>query len=351
VKKKRKSSGISIRTIARAAGTSTAAASYALKNKPEVSPETRERILKIAHRLGYAPDPRLVSWMTRVREASTKEVLPIAWLNAHPEKDNWTKYPWFSPYREAAQERCRQLGYRLEEIWLHQPGMTMRRISQIIDQQGIEGVIVTHYANHFRFNWSHLAGVSIEHATLAPHLHRVTSDFFYNFLLALKMLKRFRYERIGICLEESLDRRTHQSIRAMTHYREADYPKSKRIPLLVYRGGSEEKWPQVKKQIVAWLRRYKPEVVVGLDNRLVQCVEEAGFRVPRDMGVVHLATDDDASDWTGIFSNKRMVGTVAAELLISLIQNRQFGVPKAALYTAVQGTWHPGRTLLIPKPK
>jgi LacI family transcriptional regulator len=347
--KRERSVKVSIRDIARAAGISNAAASYALQNKPEVSRATRDRVVRIARRMGYAPDARLSAWMARVRETKAKDFLPIAWLNAHPEKDTWTRCKWFSPYLEAARERCRQLGFRLEEIWLHQPGMTMRRVSQILEQQGIEGVIVTHYATHFRLNWDHLAGVSIEHVTLAPRLHRVNTDFFYNFLLAVKMLKRHRYERIGVCLEESLDRRTHQGIRAMNHYREAALAKGRRIPLFAYNGDPGEQGRLAQKRMGVWLRRYRPEVIVGHDNRLVDWVEAAGYRIPEDVGVVHLATDDDVSDWAGILSNKRTIGAVAVELLISLIQNRQYGVPKTAVYTAVQGTWHPGRTLLIPR--
>jgi hypothetical protein len=46
-------------------------------------------------------------------------------------------------YLQGARERCRQLGYRLEEIWANEPDMTMRRLSQILYQRSIEGVVVT----------------------------------------------------------------------------------------------------------------------------------------------------------------------------------------------------------------
>ena len=107
----------------------------------------------------------------------------------------------------------------------------------------------------------------------------------------------------------------------------------------------------MEKQIRNCLRQHKPDVVIGLDNRLVQWVEAAGMRVPEDIGVVHLATDDDVSDWAGICGNKREMGAAAAEWVISLMKNRQFGIPKSAMEIGVRGTWHPGRTLLIPKPR
>jgi len=99
------------------------------------------------------------------------------------------------------------------------------------------------------------------------------------------------------------------------------------------------------------MRKQKPDVIVGQNNRLLEWVKAAGFRVPEEMGVVHIATDDDVSDWAGIVSRRREIGATAVERVISLLQNRQFGVPKTAVNMAIRGSWSPGSTLLIPKPK
>lgn len=53
LRRQRKSSRVSVGDIARVAGVSKAVAGYALQNKPEVSPATRPRILRIARRLDY----------------------------------------------------------------------------------------------------------------------------------------------------------------------------------------------------------------------------------------------------------------------------------------------------------
>ena len=61
-------------------------------------------------------------------------------------------------------------------------------------------------------------------------------------------------------------------------------------------------------------------MVVGLDNYLVRWLNEAGYRVPEEIGIVHLALDDDVIDWAGIHSNKREIGATAVELVISSLQ-------------------------------
>ena len=345
--KKKKSSAASLGDIAKAAGVSTVAVSYALRNRPGVSKATRERVLRIAEKLGYAPDARIASWMQRMREAKSKNLAPIAWLNSTPDKDAWNKIDYLSPYLEGARLRALEHGFQLEEIWTREPGMTMRRISQILSQRGIEGVIVSQPARHIQLDWTHLAGISIDGSLLAPSLHRVMSDHAFNLLLALKSLKRLGYRRIGICLSKQVDSFSHHACRSTACYFHATTPKSEQVLPLFYTGTPA----QCKKQIVTWLRHNGPDVVVGLDSRLVQWIEEAGYRVPGEINVAHLALDDDVSDWAGIYSNKMEIGATATEWVITLLQNCRFGLPKTAMSMLIRGSWRSGCTLLTPERK
>jgi DNA-binding LacI/PurR family transcriptional regulator len=344
--KKNKSAKPSLGDIAKIAKVSRMTVSYALRNQPSVSKATRERILRIAKRLGYAPDARIAAWMLRMRESKSKDLLPIAWLNSKPEKDAWDRFKYLSPYLEGARARALEMGYQIEEIWARQSGMTMQRISRILNQRGIEGVVVSQPARHVRFDWTRMAGVSIDGALLVPNLPRVMSDNAFNLGLALKSLKRLGHRRIGIFLPRMVDSYSDHACRNAAFHYHATTPKPERVPPVFYW------WPHlIKDQISTWLRKYKPEVVVGLDNYLVRWIIEAGYRVPEDIGVVHLALDDDVSDWAGIHSNKREIGATAVELVISSLLNRRFGLPKVALTTLVRGSWRSGRTLLKPQAK
>ena len=86
-------------------------------------------------------------------------------------------------------------------------------------------------------------------------------------------------------------------------------------------------------------------------SRLVQWAEDAGFKVPQEMGVIHLALDNDCLDWAGIFSRKKDIGAATANLVITQIQNNQLGLPDVPMDTMVQGKWQPGKTLLILRPQ
>jgi LacI family transcriptional regulator len=351
--KKTRVATTSLGDVARAAGVSKGTACNVLLNRPGPSQKTRERILAIARKLKYAPDAGAALDMQRVRAAKAKELLPIAWLNTHWNREAWHSYEFFSPYFRGAGERAAQLGYRLEEIWAHEPGLTMRRISEILYKRGIEGVIVTQPDSHVRLQWDHLAAVSLEGNLLAPRLHRVMSDRSFNLLLALKAVKRFGYRRIGICLDEKFTRYAAHATWAEVHHFQATTPEADRVSPFFYRW--ERGGPAIEreacKKLKPWIKQHRPQVIVGHSDKLVNWVEEVGYRVPKNIGVVHIARDDDARDWAGIDSNRWEVGATAAERVISLLQNHSFGVPKTAVSMMIRGTWAHGRTLLVPKGK
>jgi LacI family transcriptional regulator len=352
--RKKKSPVVSVGDVARAAGVSRGTACNVLLNRPGPSQKTRERIKALARRLGYSPDARAGRRMANVRAAKTKDLLPIAWLNTDSNKHAWRDYPYFAPYLAGATERARQLGFRLEELWLHEPGTTTRHISRILYQRGIEGVIVTQPANHVGLNLDHLAAISLEWNLLVPRLHRAMSDRAFNLMLALRVLKRFGYRRIGICLEKRFARFFAYPTWSIVHYFLATTPEKDRIPPVQYdgtKGSPREIQREALSHIKPWLKQHRPEVIVCHSNQVVDWVEKLGYRVPGDVGVVHLARDNDVPDWAGIDSKRQQVGALAAERVINLLQNHQFGIPESPVSSMIRGTWVHGRTLLTPKRK
>jgi hypothetical protein len=172
-------------------------------------------------------------------------------------------------------------------------------------------------------------------------------DLNFNLLLALKSLKRLGYRRIGVSLTQDVETGSQYTVRATAHAFYLSVTSADRVPPLFHpsywkKGGSEE---EKVERTGAWIKRHKPDVIVGHDNRIKEWVEAAGFRVPRDIGLVHLAVDDDVSDWAGIHSKRREIGATSVDWLVSLMRNHQFGVPKTPLNIVIRGSWQNGVTL------
>lgn len=350
--KKKTAKGVSLAEIAREANVSRMAVSLALRNQPRVSAETRERILSIAKKLGYTPDARLASWMTSIRETRTRDLLPVAWLNSSSEEAAWRTHSYLTPYREGAEKRCTDLGYRIEEFWLRKPGMTSARLSKILYNRGIHGVILAPPHDglgmgRVKLDWQHFSCASFEEKVLlAPQIHRVAQDWFYNTTLALKLLRRLGYRRIGVYLGGQLERRSSHASRAAVNYFHLRIPPAERTPLMI------NMEPSVRlDQFSAWMKRVKPDVVVGQQSELLEAVRASGFRVPEEVGVVHTALEDDCADWAGVWARKREIGAMAADVVIARLQKNDFGLPYVRSNTLIPGQWHPGKTLLEPKPR
>jgi len=348
--KKRAPKIVSLGDIAEAVGVSRMAVSLALRNKPKVNAQTRKLIVETAKRLGYAPDPRLAARMSLVRNTKKRERLPIAWLDLNEVPGEWRSISYLAPYFTGARERCEELGYELQEFWVREPGMNAKRISQILFHRGIQGAIVAPPSTkidlaHIQLNWQSMACVSFGKGIAAPRLPQVTHDYYYNIMLVLKILRRFRYRRIGVVLQRQANRRSAHALQAAAGYFQSVFPNCLTPPCQF------DTVDVSRDALITWIQKYRPDVIVGQDFRLVDWAQAAGFQVPEEIGVVHLGLDDDCLDWAGIFSRKRDIGEATANTVISLLQNNQFGLPKTVVDTVVPGFWQMGRTLLVPKPK
>lgn len=362
---------VSLKKIAEETGVSCMTVSRALRSAPRVSAGTAARVRKAAVRLGYVPDVRIASVMASVRAAKVRVPEPVAWLNAAPERWCWRDLKWLTPYREGAQEQCAALGYRLDDFWLAEPGMTEQRMSRILTSRGIRGVIITPAptvlgVSHLAFDWKKFCGISFENALLAPRLHRVAQAYHYNLMLALKVLRRTGYRRIGLFMQTLEHRRSQHTYLAALHYFQKNIPEEERVEPLLYRSiyglpdavpfaewvASESRKPnqgdyQAKPQAMLrdWIERERPDVIIGQRRNLLEWLAGLGLRVPEDIGVAHLALDDDCADWAGIWQNKRHIGAQAVQQLVAMMQTNQPGIPEIAHETLIRGTWRYGKTI------
>ncbi len=330
-----------LRDIAERAGVSRMTVSCALRHSPRVKPETAERILRIARELHYSPDPHLAMTMATVGSTKNKAPLPLAWINASRDQHAYRDIKYLAPYMEGAQKRSAELGYRIDEFWLREPGMTESRLSSILMHRGIRGVVIgisQPTRLRLKLDWRQFACITIESAFLSPQVHRVTSDYHSNILLALKMLRRQGHRRIGILLHAPEDRRSlHMYVSAFHYFQTGIPPEDRTLPLIFN--------PFDPVQLKSWLETSRPDAIVGQHSELLNWLAGAGYRVPDDISVAHLALDDDCADWAGIWQHKRRIGDQAITQLVSMILNHETGLPDVPYGTFVPGSWRYGKTL------
>lgn len=334
-----------LRDIAERAGVSRMAVSLALRGDPQVSKETQLRIRKIAEELDYKPNPtvsRMMSELARSRHVETTERL--AYLTSDETEAGWKAWRYNTECFEGARLRAREYGYVLEPFWLRNPKMAGEKLGSVIWAQGIEGVMVSPLGNDFQvngkrtfnFDWSRFSVVELAETLDEPRFDCARHDHFEGMLLALFSLEQLGYRRIGMVLESILDVRTRhrwysayllwKSVRGLTQ----------ELPVIFY---DTFDVGEVSKGITTM----KLDAIVSPRPTLAAELQEAGFRIPDDIGIADLDRPA-AGDLSGISQNTTAIGSAAADLLVGLVRCGEKGIPEFPSQKLCGGLWVEGTT-------
>ena len=341
-------SNLSLQTIADQAGVSRAAVSLALRNQPGVSDVTRDRIKQIAKEAGYRPNPMVSALMAHLKSLRPRpDSGSIPFLTAFSTRHGWQEYPTFTRYYAGASERAQQAGYRLEEMWMREPGMTTKKMRSILVNRGVEGILVAPVPKgmgHISLDVSPFAVATLGHSVIRPDFHRAAGHQTESLRLATHNLRRMGYCRIGFALSEMQDRRNNYSWgMAYAGYQQARPSKDLIPPFYLDRTSDA--------QFADWLKKWNPDVILSGNAEILPKLAKAGLRVPADVGVAILDRSPSDTRIAGIDQQMEQVGASAMDLIIGQLHRNERGIPKNPKLILTQGVWVMGETLRKSNPK
>jgi LacI family transcriptional regulator len=343
---------MNIRHLARLAKLSPSAISLALHGSPKISVKTRERVRKLAARVGYQPDARVVAMMSHLRKPRTvRQTACFGVISFYDHPRPWEKSPHLGRIHEGMVRRAHELGYRLEPLWLRAPGMTYRRFRSVLETRGIEGLLCfgsPDLDQDFPVELDRCAIATVGLSIRTP-LHRVIGHSYNNTVEVLNRLHTLGYRRPGLVLghyEELRSAHAHSS--AYLGWCEHRLGLDHALPIL--RLEQFEATP-----LLAWLRTRRPDVIVFVHlpdmlEKLRALLHSGGIRVPADLGVAALTNILEGTGFSGLQPDHALMGTWAVELLAARIANRDFGIPVTARIEMVESRWVEGRTLRAQPP-
>jgi LacI family transcriptional regulator len=337
---------MNLRQLAAAAGVSAATASRALRNDSQASRKTCERIQKLAAELGYKPNPLVTALMAnRVRNKRASDQEVIAFLNSFPVKGEWRKYPTFVDYFEGARERAAEFGYRLEEFWLREPAMDSKKMSAILFNRGIRGVLLAPTLSglgHLSLEWERFSVAALGYSLARPHVHRAVHDNFAAIRMMFRHLERLGYRRIGLAMNLGQDRRSNDAWTAgFAEHAYLQRPANRVRPFLFTRNASEDG------KFHRWLKKERPGAVVAGSSFILKWMRTAGLEAPKDVGFVLLDRPLTGSDCSGVYFNGPAIGAAAIDQIIGQINRNERGLPELPKTTMINGRWMPGETLRV----
>jgi len=328
--------------VAEAAGVARSTVSMALRNDRSIPEATRERIRRAAEKLGYRTNPLVAALMTaRSTGRPLQFKAALAYVVTHRPDESWRGNPVFMRFYQGAKARANELGYRLEELATHSPGMTARRYMEILHARGIHGLIVAplpHGETDLGLDVSRFAVVGIGLSVITPTIERISNDHFQSMMLAMQKCHQLGYRRIGFVASQETSQRLGNRWLAAYGFGLQSLPGLKKIQPLLPPTNED-----VQSALPEWCGTQKPEVIIfGVFNT------HSPYRVQRGIGVVTLAVDEAESERTGIFQNDLLLGATALDHLVARLNRNQYGPDSLQHIHLMEGRWVAGHSATGP---
>lgn len=327
---------VTLRDIAARCDLSATAVSLALRNHPSIPEVTRERVRAVTAALGYRPDPALAALNHYRRQRSpTTPGYVLAYVTCFEKRNDWQQSPFSRRAFRGAFDRAESLGYRMEHVWLNEPGLTRERFTQVLETRGIRGMVIAPMprpASRLELAWDRFSCVAIGPSLISPVLNSASGDQYQGIMLALDRLRLLGYRRIGLMIDPDADRRNHGKYQAA----------------LAFTATPETPQPLVASQpsdddLRTWLNREKPDAVLSEVDDTFDRLVRLGVRVPQKIGFASLVRSG-RKEISGVDTFPEQIAGAAVLRLQQMLYENETGVPELPSCTFLPGKWVDGST-------
>lgn len=318
----------------------------ALRNHPSIPETTRKKIQSLAEEMGYRPDPALRSLVAHRRgRRQDKGYASIAVISDTETADGWRKHhPTGVAYYNGMLERASELGYRLDEFTVKPDHSQQRTVDRVLKTRSVNAVIIAPLDNQedpIELSWNDYCAISLGfslHAPVLPcvdHQHRTGSQ------MAVEALLELGYRKIAFINTLALELRVEYGWSAgffgSIHLNQDRVEGLSLIPPKLDDLCCDE--------VLEWIRSNKPEVIVTAEVRLYDYLRNAGFKIPDDIGFVHLDRQENMGGISGIDQNSKIIGGEAVSFISLLQVGNIRGLPRVRNIHLVKGKWVEGSTV------
>lgn len=316
--------------------------SLALRNNRRISEGTRLRVQTIAREMGYTHDPWLDALLS-YRDTKRRRAHPpvLAYVTCWPRPIE--KAPHHRCYWAGARRRAAELGFHLEHFSLAAPGMTDERMNSILIARGIDGVVLSSFAQssvEVRFDWSRFAAVRIELQPARPAFSTTAVDHIRAIVTAVTEARGLGYRRPGLMLGHDWSTLVEDHWEIGFYWAQRGLVPADRLPIFTFDGGWEESLRQYR--FGAWFAENKPDVLLGPYLHIERRLGDLNLSVPRNIAVIDPFLESPHPFYAGVVHDFEEVGARGMEQLVALVTRNARGIPPVMVRSYVDGVWQPG---------
>lgn len=333
---------VTMKDIAKAAGVTTATVSYALRGFQRISDETRARVAETARRLGYRPDAKLTEMMRYLRRDEKNEITgAIAALDLTGQADGLSREGGYSSaVFTHARAYAETLGYHLEAHPAEPSQDSLLKVTQVLRNRGIHGVLIPHFPpglDELPIDWAGFVPVCVSYPGLASPFDHVSHHHFQGMQLALREAAMRGYRRPGFACSKA---RSELALRMWLGGLDDAARDGQMEPVTPLFGGDSS-----PRELLDWYGREQPDVVLGVGGTPKQHLEDAGLRIPEDCGYINLSWHSRHPEISGVDQRTELVAQAAVNLLTGALQRNSYGLPEGPRHVMIEGVWHEGASL------
>ena len=335
----------SIRSLAQDLGLSIATVSEALRDSPQVKPETKERVLKAAAAVGYRRNPLLGATFSALRMGRHQGFSgTLALVDVPTDSGKMEPMPFHREIMNGATDRARELGFNTELFFVGRssPALSVTRLNSVLRARGIPGVIFLPFDVPQDFSGitlDQMAAVSMEHRLTAPHLNTIQPDHYLSMRNAVQMLTERGYRRIGLCLETHKDERAdHKWSSGFISYFRLNHEAMAVEPLIA---------SKIDQRVFnRWFDRHRPDIVISHEESVMNWIEARGLSVPKEVGFFRINILGGTRATAGLDLLPGQLGATAVEAVVGSLHRREFGIPAFPKSVSIQVSFRDGPTLV-----
>lgn len=297
----------------------------------------------------YVRDPFL-SRLAEYRHATKTNRFQgaIAWLNHWDKPELLRSYYEFEQYWRGAKAASKRLGYKLEEFrWpTDLPG---KLAEQRLLERGVLGLLIPPHGRMKvewgGFDWDKFSVIRFGISVPRPDSNVVTADHQRAMVMAIKKIKEYGYERIGLVYSGAHDHSMGGNFVGGYLWAQKLFKLNPEIPPMTTDLRQSPKGvAKFKTSLDQWMKRYQPDAILNGFPDVPSYLVELGYRIPKDVAVAGTSLNDTLVD-AGIDQHSKAIGQIASEMLVKQISLNERGEQSDPCRILVESRWQDGKTL------